>query len=60
MASDGGETKRTCTSHLKQILFLKLLEDTSFDLDELITQQQGQECVWVRIDGDVESDELIE
>jgi len=45
MASDGGETKRTCTSHLKQVLFLKLLEDTSFDLDELITQQQGQECV---------------
>lgn len=33
---------------------------TSFDLSELIRDEQSQKSVIVRVDGDVERDELVE
>jgi hypothetical protein len=49
----------TSTHDLEQIVFLKLLKHTALDLDELIRDQEGQERMVVRVDGNVECDHLV-
>lgn len=54
------ERERTGTRELEQVLLLKLLEHAPLDLDKLVRQQQRQQRVRVRVDGNVESNELVE
>ena len=51
---------RTSAGELEKILFLKLLEDAAFYLDKLVGQQKRQQCVRERINGDVESHQLVD
>lgn len=51
---------RTGTRELKQIFLFKLLEDASFDFDELIRNEQGEQSVRVGVDGDIQCHQLIE
>ena len=52
--------RHTCTSDLKKVVFLKLFEHASFDFNELVRHEECQECVIVRIDGNVKGNGLID
>ncbi len=44
---------------LKQVVLFEALEDGALDLHKLVRQQQRQQRVRVRVDGDVERDDLV-
>lgn len=49
-----------CTCDLKEVLLLELLEDGRLDLDKLIGHEQREKSVGVRVDSDVQGNNLIE
>ena len=45
---------------LEEVVFFEFLEDGGFDLDELVGHEECEEGIGVRVDGDVERDDLVE
>jgi len=52
--------RHTCTSDLKKVVLLKLFEHAPLDFNELVRHEECQECVIVRVDGNVKGDGLID
>ena len=49
-----------CARELEKIVLFDFLEDCRLDFYELIRHQEGQKCIGIGIDGNVQSDDLIE
>lgn len=45
---------------LEEVLLFELLKHGAFDFDELIAHEESKQGVGVRVDSDVESDDLVE
>jgi len=48
-----------CASDLKKIVLFEFLEDAAFDFYELIRNQQREQSMIIRIDGDIQGDQLV-
>lgn len=44
---------------LEVVFLFEALEDGALDLDKLVGQQEGEEGIGVRVDGDVERNDLV-
>lgn len=52
--------KQTCARHLEHIFLFELFEHCSFDFHKLVGHKQRKEGVGIRVDGHIESHQLIE
>ena len=48
-----------CTGDLEEVVLFEFLKHTSFDLDELVGNEECQQRVVVRIDSNVQRDHLV-